>query len=80
MTLNPKLNVQLAGYSDSYGDAAVNQRISLRRAKSCADYLRRAGIDPNRMLVKGLGEQEVIRDSKGKEDTSKSRRVRFIVY
>lgn len=80
MTLNPKLNVQLAGYSDSVGDAAVNQRISLRRAKSCADYLRRAGIDPNRMLVKGLGEQEVIRDSKGKEDTSKSRRVRFIVY
>lgn len=80
MTLNPKLNVQLAGYSDSYGDAAVNQRISLRRAKSCADYLRRAGVDPNRMLVKGLGEQEVIKDSKGKEDTSKSRRVRFIVY
>lgn len=80
MTLNPKLNVQLAGYSDSYGDAAVNQRISLRRAKSCADYLRRAGVDPNRMLVKGLGEREVIKDSKGKEDTSKSRRVRFIVY
>ncbi|MDZ7933674.1 MAG: OmpA family protein [Emticicia sp.] len=80
MTLNPKLNVQLAGYSDSYGDAAVNQRISLRRAKSCADYLKRAGIDPNRMLVKGLGEQEVIKDSKGKENTSKSRRVRFIVY
>lgn len=80
MTLNPKLNVQLAGYSDSVGDATVNQRISLRRAKSCADYLRRAGVDPNRMLVKGLGEQEVVRDSKGKEDTSKSRRVRFIVY
>lgn len=80
MTLNPKLNVQLAGYSDSYGDAAVNQRVSLRRAKSCADYLKRAGIDPNRMLVKGLGEQEIIKDSKGKEDTSKSRRVRFIVY
>lgn len=80
MTLNPKLNVQLAGYSDSYGDAAVNQRISLRRAKSCADYLKRAGVDPNRMLVKGLGEQEIIKDSKGKEDTSKSRRVRFIVY
>jgi outer membrane protein OmpA-like peptidoglycan-associated protein len=80
MTLNPKLNVQLAGYSDSYGDAAVNQKVSLRRAKSCADYLKRAGIDPNRMLVKGLGEQEIIKDSKGKEDTSKSRRVRFIVY
>lgn len=80
MTLNPKLNVQLAGYSDSYGDAAVNQKVSLRRAKSCADYLKRAGVDPNRMLVKGLGEQDIIKDSKGKEDTSKSRRVRFIVY
>lgn len=80
MTLNPKLNVQLSGYSDSVGDAVVNQKISLRRAKSCADYLKRAGIDPNRMLVKGLGEQEIIKDSKGKEDTSKSRRVRFIVY
>lgn len=80
MTLNPKLNVQLAGYSDSVGDAAINQRISLRRAKSCADYLKRAGIEMNRMLVQGLGEKEVILDAKGKEDTSKSRRVRFIVY
>jgi outer membrane protein OmpA-like peptidoglycan-associated protein len=80
MTLNPKLNVQLAGYSDSIGDATINQKISLRRAKSCADYLKRAGIDMNRMLVQGLGEKEVIVDSKGKEDTSKSRRVRFIVY
>ncbi len=80
MTLNPKLNVQLSGYSDSVGDAVINQKISLRRAKSCADYLKRAGVDPNRMLVKGLGEQEIIKDSKGKEDTSKSRRVRFIVY
>jgi outer membrane protein OmpA-like peptidoglycan-associated protein len=80
MTLNPKLNVQLAGYSDSFGDATINQKISLRRAKSCADYLKRAGIDMNRMLVQGLGEKEVIVDSKGKEDTSKSRRVRFIVY
>jgi outer membrane protein OmpA-like peptidoglycan-associated protein len=80
MTLNPKLNVQLAGYSDSHGDAAVNQKISLRRAKSCADYLKRSGIAMNRMLVQGLGEKEVIVDSKGKEDTSKSRRVRFIVY
>jgi outer membrane protein OmpA-like peptidoglycan-associated protein len=80
MTLNPKLNVQLAGYSDSFGDAAINQKISLRRAKSCADYLKQAGIDMNRMLVQGLGETEVIKDSKGKEDTSKSRRVRFIVY
>jgi outer membrane protein OmpA-like peptidoglycan-associated protein len=67
-------------YSDSHGDAAVNQKISLRRAKSCADYLKRSGIAMNRMLVQGLGEKEVIVDSKGKEDTSKSRRVRFIVY
>ncbi|WP_435355359.1 OmpA family protein [Emticicia sp. SJ17W-69] len=80
MTLNPKLNVQLAGYSDSFGDANINQRISLRRAKSCADYLKRAGINMNRMLVQGLGEREIILDEKGKEDTSKSRRVRFIVY
>lgn len=80
MTLNPKLNVQLAGYSDSIGDVTINQKISLRRAKSCADYLNRAGIDMNRMLVQGLGEREVIIDSKGKEDASKSRRVRFIVY
>ncbi len=80
MTLNPKLNVQLSGYSDSFGDAAINQKVSLRRARSCADYLKRAGIDLNRMLVKGLGEQEIIKDSSGKEDTSKSRRVRFIVY
>jgi outer membrane protein OmpA-like peptidoglycan-associated protein len=80
MTLNPKLNVQLSGYSDSFGDVAINQKISLRRARSCADYLKRAGIEPNRLLVKGLGEREIVLDSKGKEDTSKSRRVRFIVY
>ena len=80
VTLNPKLNVQLSGYSDSYGDVGINQKLSLRRAKSCADYLKRAGTDANRMLVKGFGEEQIIRNAAGKEDASKSRRVRFIIY
>lgn len=80
LTLNPKLNVQLAGYSDSIGDAKFNKIFSERRAKSCADYLRRAGIDMKRILVKGFGETELVYTANGKEDTSKSRRVRFIVY
>lgn len=80
MTLNPHLSVQLAGYSDSSGDAAYNLKLSERRAKACADYLYRTGIDKSRILVQGFGEQELILDQSGREDKFKSRRVRFIVY
>jgi outer membrane protein OmpA-like peptidoglycan-associated protein/Tol biopolymer transport system component len=80
LALNPKLNVQLAGYSDSAGDARYNMIFSEKRAKACADYLRRAGIDLKRILVKGFGEADLVYTATGKEDTSKSRRVRFIVY
>ncbi|MCU0325394.1 MAG: OmpA family protein [Spirosomaceae bacterium] len=80
MTLNPKLNVQLAGYSDTSGDATYNQKLSERRAKSCADYLTRSGIENLKILVQGFGENDVITDQTGREDKSKSRRVRFIVY
>jgi outer membrane protein OmpA-like peptidoglycan-associated protein len=80
MTLNPNLSVQLAGYSDTSGDAAFNVKLSERRAKACADYLYRSGIDKSRILVQGFGEQEIIYDPNGREDKFKSRRVRFIVY
>jgi outer membrane protein OmpA-like peptidoglycan-associated protein len=80
MTLNPQLSVQLAGYSDTSGDAAFNVKLSERRAKACADYLYRSGIDKSRILVQGFGEKEIVFDQNGREDKFKSRRVRFIVY
>ncbi len=44
------------GHTDASGSAAYNEGLSLRRARSAADYLVRLGVPRSRLAVRGLGE------------------------
>ena len=48
--------VVVAGFSDTIGPDDVNKKISKLRAQEVADVLRRAGIDPSKIEIVGLGE------------------------
>lgn len=66
MVDNPNIVVQLRSHTDFRGSSSYNQRLSQRRAQSCVDYLvKEKGIDPDRIVAKGMGENEPIKTANG---------------
>lgn len=47
--------IQIEGWTDPSGPAIFNKRLALERAKSVANYLISAGIDPARIYYVGMG-------------------------
>lgn len=59
MQANPNIIVQLMAHTDSRGSDAANQDLSQRRADSCVAYLvNEKGLDPARLVPKGMGEKD----------------------
>ena len=50
--------VRLVGYTDKAGGATANQKLSERRAQAAKDFLLSHGIEPDRIMVFGHGEQD----------------------
>jgi outer membrane protein OmpA-like peptidoglycan-associated protein len=75
----PEANVVLAGHTDSSGTEKYNDTLSLRRAKAVESYLNaKAGIPPDRMIVKGYGENASIDTNETKEGQARNRRVELL--
>lgn len=55
--LAPDSRIELEGHADESGSAAINQRISARRAAAVAGLLVDAGIDPARIEQRAFGEE-----------------------
>ncbi|WP_432738039.1 OmpA family protein [Maridesulfovibrio sp. FT414] len=75
----PNLKVLVGGHTDSSGAAAYNQGLSERRAKSVADWLAENGIAPERLIVKGYGEENPKYDNNTREGRQLNRRVEIDV-
>jgi outer membrane protein OmpA-like peptidoglycan-associated protein len=63
------------GHTDDTGPADYNQELSLRRANSVADYLRRAGVPKDVMDVEGFGKTNPRVRNDNAEARQKNRRV-----
>lgn len=50
--------VRLEGYSDKRGSATMNQKLSEGRAQAAKDFLLGRGIEPDRIMTFGHGEQQ----------------------
>ena len=59
----PDVFVQLDGFADERGDAAYNQKLSVRRAQHVMHVLLANGIPANRISVKGHGESPAADDN-----------------
>jgi outer membrane protein OmpA-like peptidoglycan-associated protein len=53
-------DIQIIGHTDSLGDDAYNQALSLRRAQAVADGLAAKGVDRARLTPEGRGKAEPI--------------------
>jgi len=75
----PGYELQISGHTDSIGEAADNQELSIKRANSCYLYLVSKGVDASRLIVTGFGESKPIADNDTEEGRSLNRRVEFLV-
>jgi len=74
---NPDLSIEVAGHTDSIGKPGYNQRLSENRAKSVVAYLLEKGIDTERLVAKGYGEEAPVASNKTEEGRAQNRRVEF---
>ncbi|MCO5260228.1 MAG: OmpA family protein [Crocinitomicaceae bacterium] len=60
MKKNPTLKIEIAGHTDTRGDAKANLTLSQDRANSVVNYLIEKGVEANRLVAKGYGESKPI--------------------
>lgn len=78
---NPQITkVEVAGHTDTVGDAAANQRLSAARADSVKAYLVQKGVAGGRLSPVGYGEERpVVTPDDTPDKQAQNRRVEFLV-
>ena len=76
----PDTKVMFAGHTDSKGSDEYNQKLSENRAKSVARYAAENGVDSERMIITGFGEEDPVADNSTEAGRQKNRRVEIAVY
>jgi peptidoglycan-associated lipoprotein len=56
MRINPDISIELSSHTDSRGSAEYNKKLAQRRADSAVAYIVKHGIENNRIVAKGYGE------------------------
>jgi outer membrane protein OmpA-like peptidoglycan-associated protein/tetratricopeptide (TPR) repeat protein len=85
MNTYPNMVIKIASHTDSRGDSAYNDILSLERANATYKYLVDKGVDPKRIKeYKGFGEQNLVNDCDGSKPCTEdehqlNRRTQFIV-
>jgi len=63
------------GHTDSVGEDAYNQKLSIARAEAVKKFLTEKGVERNRVYTEGKGEKSPVADNKTAEGRAKNRRV-----
>jgi outer membrane protein OmpA-like peptidoglycan-associated protein len=69
----------IQGYTDSRGNAADNDALSLRRAQSVRDYMVSRGIPSEKATAEGLGASKPVADNASADGRAENRRVEIVV-
>ncbi|MFI5131465.1 MAG: OmpA family protein, partial [Chitinophagales bacterium] len=80
MMENPTSTIQISGYTDGLGTTEYNAILSDRRARACADYLIKKGIDKSRVTFVSFGaccpiEMELLNGRDNPDGRSRNRRA-----
>jgi len=77
---NPNIRkVEIQGHTDNTGGREHNQRLSESRANAVRAWLVKAGVDGNRLLAKGYGQDRPLAPNVTTLNKAKNRRVQFII-
>jgi outer membrane protein OmpA-like peptidoglycan-associated protein len=76
---DPTTRIRIIGHTDSTGSDAINDPLSLQRARSVKNYLADRGIADSRIEAEGRGEHEPIADNSSEAGRAKNRRVEILL-
>ena len=71
--------LEIAGYTDNTGDAALNLALSQKRAEAVREALIKYGADPDMLVAKGYGEADPVASNDTAEGRLKNRRIEYHV-
>ncbi len=75
-----KTTIVVAGYTDSVGSDAYNQKLSEDRARSVADFLVNKKVNQVRIELVGFGEKNPVASNKTTKGRSLNRRVEITLF
>jgi OmpA-OmpF porin, OOP family len=73
----PKVQVNVAGHTDSIGPKAANERLSKKRAEAVKAYLVQRGVDSGQITTVGYGPLKPIASNGTRSGRAKNRRIEF---
>jgi outer membrane protein OmpA-like peptidoglycan-associated protein len=73
------MRLQVVGYTDSQGSDAVNDSLSLARARSVAQYIQGKGVNAARITVEGRGEKQPMVSNDQSYGRALNRRVEIVL-
>ena len=71
--------LEVAGYTDNTGDAALNLALSQKRAEAVREALIKYGADPDMLVAKGYGEADPVASNDTADGRLKNRRIEYHV-
>jgi outer membrane protein OmpA-like peptidoglycan-associated protein len=71
--------LEIAGYTDNTGDAALNLTLSQKRAEAVRETLIKYGANPDMLVAKGYGQADPIASNDTAEGRLKNRRIEYHV-
>ncbi|CAN5347700.1 hypothetical protein BH09BAC5_BH09BAC5_11040 [soil metagenome] len=75
-----KYSITITGHTDNSGDEQKNLTLSENRAKAVADYLIKAGVNPDRIRFEGVGSSRPVTANETPEGRAKNRRVEYVLH
>ncbi len=75
----PERRIAIEGFTDSSGSPQANQRLSERRAAAVRQALVQAGIEPGRIVARGLGEAYPVASNDNPGGRQLNRRVEILL-
>lgn len=73
------MHVNIIGHTDSSGNDALNQPLSLQRAQTVRDYLAARGVPASQMTVAGRGSREPLTGNDSEQGRARNRRVEILL-
>ncbi len=76
---DPSLRIEIGSHSDGRGSRQFNEVLTQQRADSVKASLVGKGIDPNRLVARGFGEERPISHPPEVEGRRTNRRIEFVI-
>lgn len=77
--LDKTVLVSIVGHTDSSGSDAINDPLSLERARTVRDYLEDRGVPASRMMIEGRGSRQPMADNGSDAGRAMNRRVEIFL-